>query len=73
MAMYMTHTEFWDAFTFLYSLYPQINSPNSKVQGAYMGTNWGRQDPGGPHVGPMILAIWMLVKRPLPVYCCTTV
>ena len=23
-----------------------------------MGPNWGRQDPGGPHVGPMILAIW---------------
>ena len=23
-----------------------------------MGPTWGRQDPGGPHVGPMILAIW---------------
>ena len=23
-----------------------------------MGTTLGRQDPGGPHVGPMILAIW---------------
>ena len=23
-----------------------------------MGPIWGRQDPGGPHVGPMILAIW---------------
>ena len=32
--------------------------PDSKVHGAYMGTTWGRQDPGGPHVGPMNLAIW---------------
>ena len=23
-----------------------------------MGPIWGRQDPGGPHVGPMNLAIW---------------
>ena len=35
------------------------------VHGAYMGPNWGQQDPGGPHVGPMNLANWddqMLVK-----------
>ena len=32
--------------------------PDSKVYGAYMGPSWGRQDPDGPHVGPMILAIW---------------
>ena len=32
--------------------------PDSKVHGANMGTTWGRQDPGGPHVGPMNLAIW---------------
>ena len=32
--------------------------PDSKVYGAYMGPTLGRQDPGGPHVGPMILAIW---------------
>ena len=31
--------------------------PDSKVHGAYMGPTWGRQDPGGPHVGPMNLAI----------------
>ena len=23
-----------------------------------MGPTWGQQDPGGPHVGPMNLAIW---------------
>ena len=25
---------------------------------ANMGPIWGRQDPGGPHVGPMNFAIW---------------
>ena len=34
------------------------HNPDSKVHGAYMGPTWGRQDPGGPHVGPMIIAIW---------------
>ena len=29
--------------------------PDSKVHGANI---WGRQDPGGLHVGSMILAIW---------------
>ena len=31
-----------------------------------MGPIWGRQDPGGPHVGPMNLAIWglLLLMRP---------
>ena len=37
----------------------QIRSPNSKVHGANMGPIWVRQDPGGPHVGPMNLAIWV--------------
>ena len=32
-------------------------NPDSKVHGAYMGPTWGSQDPGGPHVGPMNLAI----------------
>ena len=27
--------------------------PDSKVHGANMGPIWGRQDPGGTHVGPM--------------------
>ena len=31
---------------------------NIKVHGANMGPIWGRQDPGGPHVGPMNFAIW---------------
>ena len=32
---------------------------DSKVHGANMGPIWGRQDPGGPHVDPMIFAIWV--------------
>ena len=31
--------------------------PHSKVHGANIGPIWGRQDPGGPHVGPMNFAI----------------
>ena len=32
--------------------------PDSKVHGAYMGSIWGRQGLGGPHVGPWNFAIW---------------
>ena len=48
-------------------------NPDSKVHGANMGPIWGRQDPGGPHVVPMNLAIreilwqvwtWYSVKFP---------
>ena len=31
---------------------------DSKVYGANIGPIWGRQDPGGSHVGHMNLAIW---------------
>ena len=34
-------------------------SPDSKVHGANMGPIWGRQNPCGPHVGPMNFAIWV--------------
>ena len=34
------------------------SDPDSKVYGANMGPIWGRQDLGGPHVGPMNFAIW---------------
>ena len=33
--------------------------PDSKVHGANMGPIWGRQDPGGLHVGPMNFALWV--------------
>ena len=41
----------WDALRDSYC-------PDSKVRGANMGPIWGRQDPNGPHVGPMNFAIW---------------
>ena len=34
------------------------NIPDSKIHGANMGPTWGRQDPGGAHVGHVNLAIW---------------
>ena len=33
--------------------------PDNKVHGVNMGPIWGRQDPDGPHVGPMNFAIWV--------------
>ena len=44
-------------------LFPNIslNNPDSNIHGANIGPIWGRQDPGGPHVGLMNLAI--LVKN----------
>ena len=36
-------------------------SSDNKVHGANMGPIWGRQDPGGPHVGPMNFAIWIII------------
>ena len=38
------------------------NNPDDKVHGANMGTNWGREDPGGPLVGPMNLVILETIK-----------
>ena len=32
--------------------------PDNKVHGANMGPIWGRQVPGGSHVGPMNFAFW---------------
>ena len=29
-----------------------------------MGPIWGRQGPGGPHVGPMNFVIWVTAKSP---------
>ena len=44
-------------FTFISSSYV-CTVPESKVHGAHVGPNWGRQDPDGPHVGRVNLAIW---------------
>ena len=40
----------------------RVEPPDSKVHGANMGPIWGRQDPGGPHVGPMNFAIWVCLQ-----------
>ena len=37
----------------------EADFPDNKIHGPNMGPIWGRQDPGGPHVGPMNLAIWV--------------
>ena len=37
-----------------------MRCPDSEVHGANMGPIWGRQDPGGPRVGPLNLAIWVV-------------
>ena len=47
--------------------------PDSKFHGANMGSTWGRQDPDGPHVGPMDFAIWTVsiysgAYKPNPIY-----
>ena len=36
-----------------------ITYPDSKVHGANIGPIWGRQDPGGPYVGPKNFVIWV--------------
>ena len=41
------------------------NTPDSKVHGTNMGPIWGRQDPGGPDVGPMNFAIWDVMSSKL--------
>ena len=38
-------------------------SPDSKVHGDNTGPIWGRQDPGGPHVGPMNFVIWVVIAN----------
>ena len=40
-------------------VFPRDIDPDSKVHGVNMGPIWGRQDPGGPHVGSMNFAIWV--------------
>ena len=44
------------------------NTPDSKVHGANMEPIWGRQDPGGPHVGPMNFAIWDVYRSTPYIY-----
>ena len=36
-----------------------LNYTDSKVHGANMGPTWVLSAPGGPHIGPMNLAVWV--------------
>ena len=45
-----------------------MEAPDGNVHGANMGPIWGRQDPGGPHVGPMNFAIWGIVCIGVPLW-----
>ena len=45
------------------SLLVDVAHPYNKVHGANMGPIWGRQDPGGSHVGPMNFAIWAVYQN----------
>ena len=52
----------WDRYSLAVSccILPQVNGyPDNKIHGANMRPIWGRQDPGGPHVGPMNIDIWV--------------
>ena len=46
----------------LSSVWSQKAYSDSKAYGANMGHTWGRQDPGGPHVGHMNFAIWVYMS-----------
>ena len=39
-----------------------FTTPDSKVHGANMGPTWVLSAPDGPHVGPMNLAIWDVIR-----------
>ena len=44
--------------------------PDSKVHGANMGPTWVLSSPGGPHVGPKNLAIWVVTWYEICVHVC---
>ena len=56
-----------------YLIFTALLSLDSKVHGANMESIWGRQDPGGPYIGPMNFAIWVsiLEKINLLQWVCT--
>ena len=46
------------------------STPDSKVHEANTGPIWGRQDLGGPHVGPVNLVIWDFIHHSLQIIFC---
>ena len=71
---------FSSIYTFVCSISPDMHKvwlcsalsrvPDSKVHEANMGSIWGRQDPGGSHVGAMAFVIWRSLS---PVTRCTRI
>ena len=47
----------WSLFYRQCLMHFYLKNPDSNVHVANMGPIWGRQDPGGPHLGPMNTAI----------------
>ena len=46
-----------------------IKYPDSNVHEVKMRPIWGLQDPGGPHVGPMNVAIWVSNRHAMWALC----
>ena len=42
----------------------KVTCPDSKIHGANVRPTWGRQEPGGTHVGHTTLAIWDTLNHP---------
>ena len=46
----------------------ECSTPDSKVSGANMGPTWVLSAPGGPHVGPMNIAIRDMAKSDIDIW-----
>ena len=57
------HSEFDSILSVIFCYVMHVNIlctyPDSKVHGANIGPTWVLSSPGGPHVGPMKLALWV--------------
>ena len=62
-------TKFWWRLCITDATSSPNDDPDNNVHGANMGPIWGRQDPGGPHVGPMNFAISQVLS-PTAKLCC---
>ena len=63
----------YDVITTCLALYTWFDiilhhDPDSNFHAGNMGPIWGRQDPGGPHVGPMNIVIWVIMCFRYPVH-----
>ena len=58
IVMILTHWPREMGSNFKYIIFKLITRADSKIHGGNMGPTWGRQDPGGSHVGHTNLVIW---------------